>query len=108
VHRQLGQYLLAARGESYKNFTPVLGATGAGDETLLNQPVDEFDRAVMLNLHSLGEIDNASLFGWRFSLDGEHQLMVLRFDACNASGFFAEVEKAADLIAKLRQSLVVG
>ena len=62
VHGQLVEHVLAARRELHINLAPVLLSAGARDQAFLDQTIDQFDRAVMLDLQALGEIGDARRF----------------------------------------------
>ena len=78
------------------------------DVTARRQPVDQFDRAVMLDLQPLCQFSDSGPGSRRQAFQCQHQLMLTRFQPRVAGGLLAEVKKAADLIAQLCQRFVVG
>jgi hypothetical protein len=78
------------------------------DETLLLQTVHQFHRTVVPELQPLRQISNARFLGWWNSLQGEHELVMLRLEASSPCGFLAKAHKTADLVAKFREGLVGG
>ena len=105
---ELAQHLLATRSEADVNLAPVFGAAVALDQVFFLQAADQLHRAVMLNLQALSEIGNAGAIAAACPAYGQHELMVLRLDARLAGCLLAEMQKAADLVAKLGQRRVVG
>src|SRR4051794_2980320 len=61
----------------------------------------------MLNAQALGECADSGFELARQAVDREQRLVLLRFDACRACGFFAEGEEFTDLVAKLSKGAVV-
>jgi len=100
--------VLAARRKLHIDFTPVVFSQHATHQSSSGQPVDQLDRAVMLNLQTLSQIGNTSGSAAGHTFYGKQELMLLRFEPGGTGGVFAESEKAANLIAKLGDCLVVG
>ena len=73
----------------------------------LLQPVDQFDRAVMLDEQPGGNLPNGRLDAFGKAVHRQQQLMLLRLDAVFFGGGLAEVEKAPDLPAELGQIAVL-
>lgn len=105
--RQFSQDSFASGGETYVHFTTVFPALAARDEPLVGKPVHEFNRTVMLNLEPLRQIGDARPSHVGAALNGQHQLVMLRFQPHFPSGSLAEVQEAAKLVAKLGQGMVV-
>jgi hypothetical protein len=104
---QLTENLLSLRRKRNEHFATVIMATGAVDETSSLQPVYQFHCAVVANLHPIGELADARPDIARHSLDRKQQLVLPPFQARRLYHLLAEVEKAPDLVAELRQRLVV-
>src|SRR5277367_2395 len=72
------------------------------------EAVHEFDRAVMLNQHAVGQVSNTRTIAVRNSLDRQHKQILLALESCRVDCLFAEMQVFADLVAKLGQRLVIG
>ena len=105
---EFAENLLPFRSECQKNFAPIIPRAGAMDIPSAFEPVHQFDGAVVANLHSVREFADARTNVRRHTLDGQHQLVLAAFQARLLYYLLAEVEKSADLVAELRQRLVVG
>lgn len=76
-------------------------------QAAVGHPIDQFDRAVMLDLQPFGQIADGRAVGSGEAFRGQKKLVVLRLDVAEPGGLFAEMEKAADLIPKFRQGLII-
>jgi hypothetical protein len=108
MQRQLGKHLLTVRRKLYEDGTTIFRTARARDQSFLPQPINQLDRAVVLDLQALGKICDARLFPWGLALNGQHNLVVLRLDANVAGCGLAGTKKTPDLVPELRQRLVVG
>jgi hypothetical protein len=97
----------AARTKVNINLTPVFLAQGSAYESSSGQPIDQLDRAVMLDLQSFREIRNTSAPGAGHALYSKQELVLLRLKPRGTGCVFAESEKATNLVAKLGYGLVV-
>jgi hypothetical protein len=71
------------------------------------QAVDQLNRAVMLDLQSFREHSDCCLSRLRQALNRQQRLMLLRLDPGGTGSLFAEIQKTPDLIAKVRQRLII-
>jgi hypothetical protein len=72
------------------------------------EAIDETHGAVMADEKVLGQAANGGLARFVKGFDGQHHLMLLRFQSFDAGGLFAEVQKLSNLIAKVGQRPVIG
>ena len=103
VEREFPQERFAVGGERDKDLPPVRRAPVTRDKLLTHRPINQFDRTVMLQLEPLGEVADRGIFPVGEALQGEHQLMLLRFQSRRVGGLLAEMYEAPDLEAKRRQ-----
>jgi len=106
VPRQFVQHRFALARQADRDLPPVGAYPAAPHQPAPSQTVDQFDDAVMPKLQALREIAHGRLAAMSFH--GQQQLMLRRFEAGETRRLFAEVQEAADLVAKLGQRLVVG
>ncbi len=92
--------------EGDKDLSPIRHPPASRDKSLAHRPVNQLDRAVMLQLQPLREIADRRAFPLREALQGEHQLVLLRFQSRRVSRLLAEMDEAPDLKAELRQRSV--
>ena len=90
-----------------EHLAPVIGGAQSAEKSPIDQSIDQFDGAVVLELHALGKHADG-----RTKLVGEaaycqKQLMLLRFDACLPRSVFAEAEELPNLIPKLGHCLKI-
>src|SRR5271169_5710501 len=101
------QQALTFDGQLYVYLAPVFFPANPLDQASLYQSVHQFDCAVVLNLEAFREVADRWLDVPRRSFDGEHQLVMLRLKPGLPGCFLAEPQETPDLVAKLRQGLVV-
>src|ERR1700688_1480286 len=77
------------------------------DKSSRFQAIDQFNGAVVADLHTIGEFAHSRTHSSRHALDCQHQLILAALEASLFYDLLAEVEEAADLVAELRQRLVV-
>ncbi len=106
--RKARELSLAFRGEVHSHLTAVVRAPHPFHQTALLQPVDQPDRAVMLQEQMCRQGPN----GWRVGLipgsDGQDHLVLLWLQIFGAGGSLAEMQETADLVTELPQSPIVG
>jgi hypothetical protein len=105
---EFAEYLLAFRGEGKQDFAAITLRARAMDKSSALEAVHEFDSAVMANLHAVCQFADPGPHTGRHALDSQQQLILAAFQASLLHYLLAEVEKAANLVAELRQRLVVG
>ncbi len=72
------------------------------------QAVDQTYGAVMADEKVFGQVANGGLAGFVERFDGQHHLVLLRFQSLDAGGLFAEMQELPNLIAKVGQFPVIG
>ena len=77
------------------------------DQPALGQPFGQLDGLVVSNLHTLGEIADRDRLAASVPLDDEQGLMMPRRQAGGLRLILAELEEAAEQIAKLGKRRVV-
>ena len=108
IERKLLEDVFSLRGECDKDFALISFIAGAYNETALNEAINQFDRAMMLDLQAFGQLTDGGLAPARQAFQGEQQLVLLRLKAARTNGLFTQTEKATKLVAKLGQRLVIG
>jgi hypothetical protein len=108
VKRQLAKDSLAPGGERNQNLSAILATGVPPHQACGRKTVDEFDRTVMPDLKPLGELADPGTRAFGQTFQSQHELMLLRFEACITGRLLAEVEKAAQLITDFRQGFIVG
>jgi len=96
-----------ARRELYVNLSTVVLAQCAAHESAGGQPIDQLDCAVVLNLQPFRQVGDASASSAGHAFYGKQKLVLLRLESSRARYVFAESEKAADLVAKFGDGLIV-
>jgi hypothetical protein len=84
---------------------PVIDGSQPAHKPRFNKPVDQLDRAVVLQLHPFGQHPNGRFQPFGQTAKRKQQLMLLRLDACSPRGIFTKAEKATNLIAEFRHRL---
>ena len=107
VQRQIPQDLVSCRGKRQEHLTPILAAAAPSDVAGASQPIDQFDRAVMLDLQPLRQFADARARSVRKPFQREQQLVLARFEAGVTGRLLAERQESADLIPKLCQRFVI-
>ena len=108
AHGQFAKHLFALGSKPQQHLTPVIARPASPHQASGGKPVHQFDGAVVLDLQPLSQGSNSGAQSVRQSLEGQHQLVLLRFQPHFPRCLFAEVKKAANLIAQFGQGLVVG
>jgi hypothetical protein len=103
MQRQITQDLLAFGSEREQHLAAVFSGAQPADVSGLDQAVHELDRTVMLDLQTLGEFPNRGPHVSGEAFYAEHQLVLPGFQARGTGRLFTEGEKAAYLVAQLRQ-----
>jgi hypothetical protein len=99
---------LAVRRQTNSNLAVVLARAGTLHQSALCETVNEPYRAVMPHQEKVGEHPHGGGAGLIESLDGQEQLMLLRLKTFGVRGMIAEMEEAADMVAKGGKGLVVA
>jgi len=63
---------------------------------------------MVADLHTVGQFANPRAHSRRHAFDRQQELILATLQACFLNHLFAEVEETADLVAELRQRLIVG
>jgi hypothetical protein len=108
--REFPENRFAARGDFQKDMTPVLAALPLANESVADQPLGQFNSAVVPDVQSLGDFADVGLHALRETFQCQQQLMLLRIKARIHGRLLAEMQKPANLIAEFREGpeIVVG
>ena len=105
---QLGENALAFGSECEQDFAAVvLGAIAADISTGL-ETVDEFDGAVMANLHARGQFADNRADSGGHAFDRQHELVLAALEPRGLHGLLAKMEELPNLVAEFGEGLVVG
>ncbi len=107
VQGKFRQDSLSLTGKRQENFAAIVVGSFAADALVGLEAVNQLDRAVMLQLHPVGEFSDSWPDAVGNPLNCQHQLVLLLFDARLAYRLLAEVQELANLVAELGQGLVV-
>ena len=107
-HGQFAKYFFAFRSQPQQDLATVIPRTASPHQASGGKAVYQFDRAVVLQLQSLGQRSNRRVQPVGQSLEGQHQLVLLRFQPHFPRCLFAEVKEAANLVAQFGQRPVIG
>src|ERR1035437_9371256 len=107
MQRQLSQHPFALRRQRQQHLAPVVLRPFPLHVPPTLKPVNQFHRAVMLNVHPIGQFPDPWPHPVRHSLDGQHELVLPHLHARRAHGLLAEAQKLPNLVPELRQSLVI-
>jgi hypothetical protein len=86
----------------------IFRTAGPFGEAPFLQTIKQLHGAVMLDLEALRDMADGRNASLRKTLQSQKQLVVLRLEASRPRRLFAEMEKAPDLMAELRQSSILG
>jgi hypothetical protein len=86
-------------GELDEDLPAIIGCPQTGKEASVDQTIDQFNRAMMLELHSFRQNTNGRFEAAREPSHRQEELVLLWLDAGFSSGVFAETQEAADLVA---------
>ena len=96
----------AMRSERKEDLAAVVRVGRALHEFTSFHPVHQSHGALMLEEEGTGEIAHGAGLAGGHSFDGEKRLVLPGFETLDQGGAFAEMQKAPDLIAEVRQFLV--
>ena len=85
----------------HKHFAMILIPVSTLQGALFNETIYKFHSAVMAQAELLRECGNSGTSALGQALDHQEKLMLLRFDALGASGFFAKMQELPDTVAEL-------
>jgi hypothetical protein len=108
IEREFFEERFAVMGELDQDLAAIIGGTQAAEISPVHQPIDQLDRAVVLQLHAFGQNADRRFEAVGQPSYGQEQLVLLRLDAGLARGMLAETEKPADLVAQFRHSFEIG
>jgi hypothetical protein len=74
----------------------------------LDEPIDQLDSAVVLELHSFRQHADGRSNAFGQTSNSQQELVLLRLDARLSRGILAETEETADLVAQFRHSFEIG
>jgi dihydroorotate dehydrogenase (NAD+) catalytic subunit len=107
MKRQFGENPFSLGSKREKNFAAVILRARALYEAAGLEPVDQFDGAVVADIHAVGQLADSRPHVRRHALNGQHQLILPTFQPGLFHDLFAEMKKSANLVAKLRQCLII-
>jgi len=91
--RELGEHVLALRGELDQHAPPIFLAAAPPHELPRLEPVQQLDRAVVPELQPVGQVADGHFLIWWCALRGEQELMLLRLEPRRACGVFTETQE---------------
>lgn len=95
-NRKLMQQAFSVRGKLHKDLTAVMLAVATHDRPTFDEPIHQLYCAVMTQTEPLRKHSHCRTKLFRQALDGQKQLMLLRFYALRTRCFFTEMEELAD------------
>lgn len=104
--RKPPQHSTAPRRQPNPHLAPVFGTGMPLDRAGALHPVHQFDRAVMLDEEPGRDFTDGRLDAFRQTVDGQHQLMLLRLDPVLFGRGFAEMQETSNLAPEFRQVAV--
>jgi hypothetical protein len=99
------QHCFASLRESNQHFTMIRIGCNPLDYSMLGQPVDQLNGAVVANQHSRRELSNRGFHAIRQAFYCQQELVLLRLDSVRARLIFTEAQEAAELVAEFGQVL---
>ena len=107
VQGKFRQDSLSFTSQCQQHFAAIVYRSFPADTTIRLKPIDQFNCAVMLQLHPVGKFSDPRPDALGHSLDRQHELVLLLFDARLAYRLLAEIQEFANLVAELSQGLIV-
>lgn len=101
------EQLFASARDAEIHSAGVIPAAGAANPPVRLQAMAELDGGVMTDLQPLRKRTDRSLEFRRAAGDREKRLMLLRLDARCVRRSFAEIQEAANFVAKVRERFVI-
>ena len=101
------QYSCAFRCEPNSGVSAVAGPSRANRQAAIFQPVDQANGTMVSNEQMRRQGRDVRPLVRFQPADGQHHLMLLRFQTFGARGLLARVQKAADLEAKVGESAIL-
>jgi hypothetical protein len=101
------EYPLATGGQLDEHLAAVVVAARTREEAFIDEPANEFDRAVVREKQAVRDVTNGGPATLGQAFDGEKELVLLRFDSGGPCPFFTEVQETPDLITQLGKRAVV-
>ncbi len=108
MQRELPENLFSPFRQANQNLPVIFRTAGPFGQTPFLQTVEQFHRAVVLDLKALSDIADGRDASLRKTLQSQQQLVVLRLKAGRPRRLFAEMQESPDLMAELRQSSILG
>jgi hypothetical protein len=106
-NRQFRKQLFAASSDDELHLSPISAVARTPNPSGRFQTTAQLDRAVVANLQPLGQGADGRFLSERRSFDCQQRLVLLWLDPCRTRDALAEIQEAANLIAEVRQGLVV-
>jgi hypothetical protein len=102
------QNALTLRRKGEKHLTLIIQRSFATHVSSGLEAVDEFDRAVMLNLQARRQLSHSRPYSSRHALNGQHQLILATLQPRGLDRLLAEVKELPYLKTEFGQCLIVG
>jgi hypothetical protein len=106
-HREFTQDGATRRREPQPHFPLIFRARTSRDRPGALEPIDQFDRTVVLNEQSRGNLPNRGPGALGQALHRQQQLMLLRLNTVLFCSCFAEVKELTDLSPELGKIAVL-
>src|SRR5580704_703882 len=107
MKRQLAENFLAFGGEREQDLPAIFLGARAVDESSGLEAVYQLNGAVVADLHAGRQFPNPRPHPSRHALDREHELILAALQPRFLDLLLAEVKEAANLVAELRQRLII-
>ncbi len=107
MQRQFGEHLLSFGSKREQHLAAVVLGPRAVDKSSPFQAIYQFHGAVVADLHAIGQFADSWTNPGRHALDRQHELVLAALQPRLFYRLLAEMEEAADLVAELRQRLVI-
>jgi hypothetical protein len=108
MQRQLAEDSFSFCSECKQHFAAVVLGARTMDESSGFQAVHQFNSAVVADLHPVGQFANTRPHSGRHAFNRQHQLILAALQTGLLYDLLAEMKETPNLVAKLRQRLVVG
>jgi len=107
MQRQLGEHLLTLGSEREQYLAAVVLRPRAVDKSSRFQTIHQFHGAMVADLHAIRQFADSRTNPGRHALDRQHKLVLAALQSRLFNRLLAEMKEAADLVAELRQRLVI-
>ena len=98
---------LPAAGDAQQNFPPVISAAHAFEQAVEFEPIDEFYRAVVMDLQPFGEQAHGRRATVGQAFNGQQCLKLLRLDTGIARRLLGQIQKTSEFVTELRERTII-